>query len=86
MATTRVSLATGGTQANGASEAPSLGADGRFVVFVSAATNLVTAPDTVTGPIVAPQIYRHDRQTGETWLVSAASPRPRPTPNAGRPR
>ncbi len=70
VATTRVSVVTGGGQANGGSEQPALGADGRYVVFVSAATNLVTAPDTVTGPIVATQIYRHDRQTGETRLVS----------------
>jgi hypothetical protein len=70
VATTRVSLATGGAQADAASEQPAIGSDGRFVVFVSAATNLVTAPDTVSGPIVAAQIYRHDRQTGETRLVS----------------
>jgi hypothetical protein len=70
VATTRVSVATGGVQANGASEQPALGADGRFVVFVSAATNLVTPPDTVTAPIGATQVYRHDRQTGETRLVS----------------
>ena len=68
--TTRVSVATGGGQANAGSEQPSLGADGRFIVFTSAATNLVTPPDTVTLPIVARQIYRHDRVTGETRLVS----------------
>ena len=70
VATTRVSVATGGGQADAASEQPALGADGRFVVFVSAATNLVTPPDVVTVPIVARQIYRHDRVTGETRLVS----------------
>jgi hypothetical protein len=68
--TTRVSVATGGGQADADSEQPSLGADGRFIVFVSTATNLVTPPDTVTLPIVARQIYRHDRVTGETRLVS----------------
>ncbi|HET7487446.1 MAG TPA: hypothetical protein VFJ85_05910 [Acidimicrobiales bacterium] len=40
--TTRASLATGGaTQGNGASTAPSLSADGRFVAYQSGATNLV---------------------------------------------
>jgi Tol biopolymer transport system component len=37
----RVSVASDGTQANGASERPKISADGRFVVFVSAAGNLV---------------------------------------------
>ncbi|MFI5077582.1 MAG: hypothetical protein ACHQRO_09585, partial [Vicinamibacteria bacterium] len=68
--TTRVSVASGGAQANAGSEQPALGADGRFVVFVSAATNLLTPPDTVVGSIIARQIYRHDRVTGETRLVS----------------
>ncbi len=38
--TTRVSVATDGTQANGASTAPSISADGRYIAFESAATNL----------------------------------------------
>jgi hypothetical protein len=70
VATTRVSVATGGAQANAASDQASLGADGRYVVFVSAATNLVTPPDSGFDPITAAQVYRHDRQTGETRLVS----------------
>jgi len=70
VATTRVSVATGGAQADAGSEQPALGADGRFVVFVSAATTLITPPDSVTEPIVARQVYRHDRMTGETRLVS----------------
>ena len=40
-ATTRVSVASDGTQSNGNSFAPSLSADGRFIVFGSNATNLV---------------------------------------------
>src|SRR2546426_1935359 len=39
--TTRVSVATDGTQANSPSGIPSVSADGRFVAFISAATNLV---------------------------------------------
>jgi hypothetical protein len=39
--TVRASVSSAGAQANGASEAPNLSGDGRFVVFQSAATNLV---------------------------------------------
>ncbi len=38
----RVSVASGGTEANGNSELPSISADGRYVAFESDATNLVT--------------------------------------------
>ena len=40
--TTRVSVDDGGAQANGGSGSPAISADGRFVAFTSAATNLVT--------------------------------------------
>jgi hypothetical protein len=40
-ATLRVSLASGGDEANGASDSPSISADGRFVAFSSTARNLV---------------------------------------------
>lgn len=40
-ATTRVSVANDGSQANGASDTPAISADGRYVAFVSSATNLV---------------------------------------------
>jgi hypothetical protein len=39
--TRRVSLSSSGTQANGSSSEPSISADGKFVAFFSAATNLV---------------------------------------------
>lgn len=65
--TTRVSLAGDGTQGDGDSWAPAISADGRFVAFASSATNLVDA-DT-NG---APDIFVHDRQTGEIALVSVA--------------
>jgi hypothetical protein len=38
---TRVSVSTAGVQANGASSSPSVSADGRYVAFISQATNLV---------------------------------------------
>lgn len=42
--TSRVSVATAGTEASGGdSTEPAIGADGRYVVFVSAATNLVAS-------------------------------------------
>jgi LPXTG-site transpeptidase (sortase) family protein len=40
--TTRVSVGIGGAQANGASNSPSISANGRFVAFFSYATNLVS--------------------------------------------
>lgn len=39
--TNRVSVASSGTQANGASDQPIISSDGRFAVFTSAASNLV---------------------------------------------
>jgi WD40-like Beta Propeller Repeat len=41
-ATVRVSIGLDGAEANGASDAPTISADGRFVAFDSAARNLVT--------------------------------------------
>src|SRR5205814_1949170 len=66
--TARVSVASDGTQGNGASAGVGLSADGRFVAFHSAATNLV-AGDT-NG---ATDVFVHDRQTGTTERVSVDS-------------
>ena len=66
--TTRVSVASGGTQANYFSESPSISADGRYVAFMSFASNLV---DVDTNDVK--DIFVHDRQTGETVRVSLAS-------------
>ena len=66
--TERVSVASDGTQGNNASSYPALSADGRFVAFVSFATNLV-AGDTNS----ATDVFVHDRQTGTTERVSVAS-------------
>ena len=52
---------------NGVSRSPSISSDGRFVAFVSQATNLL-APGI---PAVAgQQIYIRDRQLGQSSLVS----------------
>ncbi|HLF28409.1 MAG TPA: hypothetical protein VJG32_18910 [Anaerolineae bacterium] len=64
-ATERVSLASDGTPANGDSRWPRISADGRRVAFVSRASNLV-ADDTNE----LPDVFVHDRQTGETERVS----------------
>jgi Tol biopolymer transport system component len=63
--TTRVSVASGAAQANSGSWAPSISGDGRFVVFESAATNLV-AGDT-NGHT---DIFVHDRSNGQTVRAS----------------
>ena len=64
----RVSVSSAGVQANGPSSYPALSGNGRFVAFASAATNLV-AGDTND----ATDIFVHDRETGETTLVSVSS-------------
>jgi len=55
--TTRVSIASDGSQSNGSSEWASISADGRFVAFVSSASNLVPG-DTNERQ----DIFVHDRQ------------------------
>ncbi|HEX5504820.1 MAG TPA: HYR domain-containing protein, partial [Thermomicrobiales bacterium] len=67
--TERVSVAGGGAQANnGSTDTPALSADGRYVAFASAATNLVPGVDTI-----CEDVFVHDRQTGATERVSVAS-------------
>ncbi len=63
----RVSVSSSGLQANGASQVPEISFDGRYVVFLSNATNLANVGNN------ANRIYRHDRQTGETRLVVTSS-------------
>jgi Tol biopolymer transport system component len=63
--TERVSVLPGGGQPDGGSFAPAISADGRFVAFLSRATNLV-AGDT-NGEV---DVFVHDRQTGATKRVS----------------
>jgi hypothetical protein len=66
--TTRVSVNSEGIQANSISDGPTLSANGRFVAFNSAATNLV--PNDTNGTFDA---FVHDRRTGETTRVNVAS-------------
>ena len=62
----RVSLTTAGSATNGASFAPSISADGRYVAFGSLATNL-----TLNDSNDFPDIFRRDMLTGAVLLVSA---------------
>jgi Tol biopolymer transport system component len=63
--TTLVSVASDGSQGNGISWMPSLSGSGRYVVFESYASNL--APNDTNND---PDIYFHDRQTGETRRIT----------------
>jgi len=64
----RVSVNETGIEANNGSAYQSISADGRYVAFVSAATNLV--PNDING---MSDIFLHDMQTGATTLVSVNS-------------
>ena len=66
--TTRVNLASDGTQADGLTFSPVISGDGRYVAFKSEATNLV--PGDANG---ADDVFVHDRTTGRTERVSVAS-------------
>ncbi len=76
---TRVSVKTDGTEMAGDSLSPSISADGRFVTFASSAALVpddTNAPCAATGYTVqptCPDIYVHDRTTGETTRVSVAT-------------
>jgi len=63
-----VSLASGGIPSDGDSDHPSMSADGRYVAFVSGATDLVSG-DT-NGHT---DVFVHDRQSGTTERVSVSS-------------
>ncbi|MCA9958935.1 MAG: carboxypeptidase regulatory-like domain-containing protein [Anaerolineales bacterium] len=61
----RVSVATGGGQANGPSFYPAISGNGRFVAFASLAQNLV-----ITDTNLFLDIYVHDRETTTTELIT----------------
>jgi Tol biopolymer transport system component len=65
--TTRVSVATGGGQANGGSFVPGISGNGRFVAFDSPSTNLVAGDTNGVS-----DIFVHDRETGTTTRVSVS--------------
>jgi Tol biopolymer transport system component len=64
----RVSIATGGSQADSGSSDPSISADGRIVVFSSNATNLVSGDSNGKS-----DIFVRDRTTGVTTRASVNS-------------
>jgi Tol biopolymer transport system component len=64
--TTRVSVASDGSQADGDSDAPVISDDGRYVAFESFAADL--APESWNNGHL--HVFRHDLQTGVTALVS----------------
>lgn len=63
-----ISQSTGGGSANGASEQPDISPDGRFVVFWSFASDLISGD---TNGL--PDVFLHDRQSGTTERVSIDS-------------
>jgi len=79
-ATTRVSVASDGTQANGLNRTPMISADGRYVAFPSEASNLV-AGDTNGKP----DVFVRDRVTGATTRVSVTNAGSQANGNSGRP-
>src|SRR3990172_2099305 len=71
--TTRVSVASDGTQGNSHSDTgysgyPIISIEGRYVVFSSVASNLVNGDTNNTD-----DVFIHDRQTGQTTRVSISS-------------
>src|SRR5260221_337004 len=68
--TERVSVATDGTQGNDNSGdwGLSISADGRFVAFISSATNLVSGDTNANN-----DVFVHDRQSGTTERASVAT-------------
>jgi len=65
---TRVSVSSGGVEGNGNSLSPRISSDGRYVAFISSASNLV--PGDTNGDY---DVFVHDQQTGETTRVSLSS-------------
>ena len=61
----RVSLASNGSQGSGASIAPSITADGRFIAFASLASNLVPGDNNGSRDVLV-----HDRNTRQTLRIS----------------
>ena len=66
--TTRVSIDSDGKQAIGTSFGAAISTDGRYVAFSSNAANLVNSDKNNTM-----DVFVHDRETGETTLVSLSS-------------
>lgn len=67
---TRVSVNTSGAEATGGGFDPAISGDGRYVVFMSTSGNLDPRADEYGGKDL---VYLHDRQSGQTILLSVAS-------------
>jgi WD40 repeat protein len=67
-ATSRVSVASDGTQGNNYSDSPSISGDGRYVAFDSGATNLVSGDTNLMY-----DIFVHDALNNSTQRVSVSS-------------
>jgi hypothetical protein len=74
--TTRLSIASDGTQANALSRTPSVSADGRWIVFVSYASNIVSGASAGL-----PNVLLRDLQTHQVTLIAALADLPRLTPD-----
>jgi Tol biopolymer transport system component len=68
--TTRVSVNTSGSQADGGGHSPAISGNGRYVVFLSDSGNLDPRADEYRGKDL---VYVHDRQIGQTTLASVYS-------------
>lgn len=66
--TTRVSVSSSGVAGNSVSAFPKISSGGRYVTFLSFASNLVAGDTNTVG-----DIFVHDRQTGETVRVSTSA-------------
>ncbi len=66
--TTRISVATDGSQVNGHSYGPSISSDGRYIAFHSTASDLVSGDSNGTY-----DVFMHDIMTGSTTRISVAS-------------
>jgi Tol biopolymer transport system component len=75
--TERISVATDGTQGNKGSFRPGISADGRFVVFESAASNLLAGGADSNN---VKDVFLRDRQTNETKRISESNA-PSPSQN-----
>lgn len=64
-----VSLSSSGATGDNSSQLKGFSDSGRFVLFLSTASNLVTGLP-IPPFYYPPRMYRHDRQTGQTTLVS----------------
>ena len=81
--TTRVSVASDGTEGNNNSHSEAISSSGRFIIFTSLAPNLV--PGDTNGTDYGFDVFVHDRQTGTTERVSIGPNGEQSTVGSGHP-